>query len=149
MLHVCFALQSSSVFFQRAHARCKNFVCSDLEAEPAVQIGKLRAELAQNGHGFLPWRAGAVNLARLRFRKVHGPEGLIFETQLVRLFAGGIICASKREHAGISLPGPSLAQVAAGLIFAACKAGYGKTDRLPPIPYFLSAKLKIKQKKGG
>lgn len=63
------SLYRGTHIFQRAHARYKKFLCSDLEVEPAVQIGKLQAELAQNGHGFLRLHTEAINLTQLHFKR--------------------------------------------------------------------------------
>lgn len=131
------------IFFGE-HTRYKNFLCSDLEAEPGVQIGKLQAELAQNGHGFLPSHNEAINLTQLRFKRSVNLRADIWNP--TSPFAGGIIRGSKREHAGISPPIRSPAQVAAGLFSQAAKLGM---EKLTPSLIFLGTKLKVKQRKGG
>lgn len=113
------------------HTRYKNLLCCDLEVEPAVQLGKLRAELAQNGHGFPPCAHRSRKSGTASFQKPCEPEGLIFETQLLRLQVGLFVAVSESTQASRCPAEPLLRWQQDGFVQPA-KLGMEKMTHPPP-----------------
>lgn len=126
------------IFFWWAPACYKNFLGSDLEA--GACIGKLWAELAQNGHGFLCSRTGAVNLTQLLFKRAMNLRAWYLKLSFSACRWDSLWSRARACRHLAARPNPRSG--GSRTPFAACKAMNGKTDA-PPQPPALFLRHKI------
>lgn len=143
VLCVCFALQRYAYFSASTHTLQKLSVLwswsgacgSDWKA-----LGRTRSKWPR----FPPFAHRSHKSDTASFQKIHEPEGLIFETQLLRLQVGLFVEVSESTQASRCPADPLLRWQQD--FFCSLQSWVWKNWHPP---YFLGTKLKIKQRKGG